>query len=169
MLNFLSIGGKSLWIRWKEKKAAASGIQLQPEVQNEPINNGFAFNNVIHNMDVLSSKLLAMIIIAMLCIGLSIVLSGLYIDQSNPEHIALRFYILFTAGSIFRANIFPIMLFIMNETARTHVRSLFWNEWVLDFLQRYNPYRASISESLKKTLIKTKIQHVVRTNSTKYI
>ena len=141
MLNFLAIGGKRLWIWRKEKNVAASGIQLQSQVQNEPINYGFAFNNAIHNMDVLSSKLLAIIIIVLLCIGLSIALSGLFIDQSNPEHIALRFFILFTTSSIFRAFICPIMLFITNENARTHVRSLFWNEWAPDFLQSYNPNR----------------------------
>ena len=149
MLNFLAIGGKRLWIWRKEKKAAASGIQLQPEVQNEPMNYGFAFNNAIHNMDVLSSKLLAVIIIVSLGKGLTIALSGFFIDQSNPEHIALRFYILFTTSSIFRAFICPIMLFITNENARTYVKSLFWNEWVPDFLQSYNPNRVQeISQNL---------------------
>ena len=56
MLNFLAIGGRKLWIWRKEKKSAASGIQIQPEFQNAPMNNGFAFNNMIHNKDVLSSK-----------------------------------------------------------------------------------------------------------------
>ena len=125
----------------ERKKAAASGIQLQPEAQNAPMNNGFAFNNAIHNKDVLSSKLFATIVIVMLCIGLSIVLSGLFIDQSNPEHIAMRFFILFIATSIFRAIICPIMLFVMNEKARNHVQSLFWNEWAPDFLQSYNSNR----------------------------
>ena len=141
MLNFLAIVGKKLWIWRKEKKATASGIQLQQEVQNPPMNNGFAFNNAIHNKDVLSSKLFTIIIFAMLCLGLSIVLSGFFIDQSNPEHIAMRFYILFTVGSILRAIICPILLFVMNEKARSHVKSLFWNEWAPDFLQSFNPNR----------------------------
>ena len=141
MLNFLAIGGKRLCIWRKETKAAASGIQLQPEAQKAPINNGFAFNNMIHNKDVLSSKSLAIIVIVLLCIGLSVVLSGLYIDQSNPEHIAMRFYIIFISSSIFRAIVFPILLFFMNEKARNHVKSLFWNEWAPGFLQSYNPTR----------------------------
>ena len=141
ILNFLAIVGKKLWIWRKEKKALASGIQLQQEVQNPSINNGFSFNNAIHNKDVLSSKLLAIILIAMLCLGLSIVLSGLFIDQSNSEHVAIRFYILFTASSIVRAIICPILLFFMNENAKSHVKSLFWNEWAPDFLQSYNPNR----------------------------
>ena len=137
----MAIGGRRLWIWRKEKKAAASGIQLQPEVQNEPMNYGFAFNNAIHNMDVLSSKLLAVIIIVSLGKGLTITLSGLFIDQSNPVHIALRFYILFTSSSIFRAILFPILIFIMNEKARSHVKYFFWNECTPDFLQSYNPNR----------------------------
>ena len=141
MLNFLAIGGKRLWIWRKEKKAAASGIQLQSEAHNAPMNNGFAFNNMNHNMDVLSSKLLAIIVIVMLCIGLSVVLSGLYIDQSNPEHIAMQFYIIFTSSSIFRATVCPILLFFMNEKARSHVKSLFWNEWAPHYFQSYNPNR----------------------------
>ena len=141
ILNFLAIVGKKLWIWRKEKKALASGIQLQQEVQNPSINNGFSFNNAIHNKDVLSSKLLAIILIAMLCLGLSIVLSGLFIDRSNPEHVALRFYIIFTASSIFRAIICPLLLFFMNEKARSHVTSLFWNELAPDYLQHYNPNR----------------------------
>ena len=141
MINFLAIIGKKLWIWRKEKKTAASGIQLQQEVQNPSNNNGFVFNNAIHNKDVLSSKLLAIILIAMLCLGLSIVLSGLFIDQSNSEHVAIRFYILFTASSIVRAIICPILLFLMNENAKSHVKSLFWNEWAPDFLQSYNPNR----------------------------
>ena len=127
MLNFLAIGGKRLWIWRKEKNA---GVQLQPEAQKAPMkNNGFAFNNMIHNKDVLSSKSLAIIVIVMLCIGLSVVLSGLYIDQSNPEHIAMQFCIIFTSSSIFRAIVCPILLFFMNENAKNHVKSLFWNEW----------------------------------------
>ena len=141
MLNFLAIGGKRLWIWRKEKKTAASGIQLQSEAHNAAMYNGFAFNNMNHNMDVLSSKLLAIIVIVMLCIGLSVVLSGLYIDQSNPEHIAMQFYIIFTSSSIFRATVCPILLFFMNEKARSHVKSLFWNEWAPHYFQSYNPNR----------------------------
>ena len=85
MFDFLAIGGRKLWIWRKEKKSAASGIQIQPESQNAPMNNGFAFNNMIHNKDVLSSKQIAIMITVMLCIGLSIILSGLFIDRSNQN------------------------------------------------------------------------------------
>ena len=139
IFNFLAIKGKKLWI-WRKEKLAASQVQVQQE-EAQQNGLGMIFNNVIHNKDVISPKLFAFIVVAIICLGLSIVLSGQYVDQLNPQHIAIRFYIHYTINTLFLVIVIPIMLFLMNDKAKSHVISLFWNEWAPDFLQNFNPNR----------------------------
>ena len=137
IFNFLAIKGKKLWI-WRKEKLAAAAAQVQIQQEEAPQNGlGMIFNNVIHNKDVISSKLFTFIV-AILCLGLSILLSGLYVDQSNPQHQAIRFYIHYTINTLFLVIGIPLMLFLINEKAKSHVISFFWNEWAPDFIQKFN-------------------------------
>ena len=138
IFNFLAIKGKKLWI-WRKEKLAAAAAQVQIQQEEAPQNGfGMIFNNVIHNKDVISSKLFTFIVVAILCLGLSILLSGLYVDQSNPQHQAIRFYIHYTINTLFLVIGIPLMLFLINEKAKSHVISFFWNEWAPDFIQKFN-------------------------------
>ena len=75
IFNFLAIKGKKLWI-WRKEKLAAAAAQVQIQQEEAPQNGlGMIFNNVIHNKDVISSKLFTFIVVAILCLGLSILLS----------------------------------------------------------------------------------------------
>ena len=138
IFNFLAIKGKKLWI-WRKEKLAAAAAQVQIQQEEAPQNGlGMIFNNVIHNKDVISPKLFAFIVVTISCLGLSIVLSGQYVDRSNPQHIAIRFYIHYTINTLFLVLGIPLMLFLINEKAKSHVISFFWNEWAPDFIQKFN-------------------------------
>ena len=139
IFNFLAIKGKKLWI-WRKEKLVASQVQIQQE-QAQQNGIGMIFNNLMYNKDVISPKLFAFIVVTISCLGLSIVLSGLYVDQSNPQHQAIRFYIHYTIITLFLVIVIPIMLFLMNDKAKSHVISFFWNELAPDFLQKFNPNR----------------------------
>ena len=139
IFNFLAIKGKKLWI-WRKEKLAASQVQVQQE-EAQQNGLGMIFNNVIHNKDVISPKLFAFIVVTISCLGLSIVLSGLYVDQSNPQHQAIRIYIHYTINTLFLVIGIPLVLFLINEKAKSHVISFFWNEWAPDFIQKFNSNR----------------------------
>ena len=92
------------------------------------------FNNIIENRSLMTSyhSIFIMLIMLMSYIPVWTISDRNLVE--NPYLVPLRETPLQLTGGLF----IPIIFFILNDTARKHVKLHFW-EWAPDFLQRLNP------------------------------
>ena len=94
------------------------------------------FNNIIENHSLMTSyhSIFIMLIMLMSYIPVWTISDRNLVE--NPYLVPLRETPLQLTGGLF----IPIIFFILNDTARKHVKLHFW-EWAPDFLQWLNPDR----------------------------